>query len=350
MQTKDFATYREILNQPTVWQSTLDVIQQNKQEIAKYSDKALTVPMIFAGCGSPYYLSQTSATVFRQLTERSASAHPGSNIWLFPQSHLTQEKSLLLCVSRSGETTEVLKAIEQFRSYTQGDVITITCDEQSSIATLSNLVIPLPDAQEISLAQTQSFTAMLIASLMTITVLSDTTSDTSFKELPTACQALLNEYHDMAIQIGQNIEDIERIFFLGSDALYGIACEGMLKMKEMSLSYAEAFHFLEFRHGPKAMVNNKTLVIGLISEQAIDYERAVLREMRDMGAQTLALSPIDLDEDEFDYVVNIPKTVTGIARLPLYLPILQLIAYHRTITKGLDPDNPANLNAFVDLS
>ena len=65
--------------------------------------------------------------------------------------------------------------------------------------------------------------------------------------------------------LGEN-RAINKFFFLGSDALYGIACEAMLKMKEMSLAYSEAYHTLEFRHGPMSMVDGAdSLVIGLIT-------------------------------------------------------------------------------------
>lgn len=349
MQAKQFATHKEILNQPQVWQSTIDIVTHMQAEITRYEHMASTSPIIFTGCGSPYYLAQASATVYRHLTGRNTSAHPGSNIWLFPQSHLTNEKSLLLCVSRSGETTEVLEAIKQFKAVTGGDAIAITCYPDSSIAQVADLVISLPDAQEISLAQTQSFTSMLIANLMTIAMITGNFQPASFADLPQACQSILDTYQSLALELGQNTH-IERVFFLGSDALYGIACEAMLKMKEMSLTYAEAFHILEFRHGPKAMVNNQTLVVGMVSEQAVEHESAVLREMREMGATTLAISPVELAQNTADHVVMLPQSIPASSRLPLYLPIPQLIAYHRTIAKGLDPDNPANLSAFVDLS
>jgi glucosamine--fructose-6-phosphate aminotransferase (isomerizing) len=74
----------------------------------------------------------------------------------------------------------------------------------------------------------------------------------------------------------------------------------MLKMKEMSLSYAEAYHFLEFRHGPMSMVNGSTLIVGLLSQAAYEHELALLREMRGLGARVLAITPNEIEAGEVD--------------------------------------------------
>lgn len=117
----------------------------------------------------------------------------------------------------------------------------------------------------------------------------------------------------------------------------------------MSLSVAEAFHFLEFRHGPMSMVNDQTLVVGLVSESARSFEIAVLREMRALGAKTLVLSEQPVPEDAADYQVTFDSGLPEASRLVLYLPVLQLLGFYRSITNGLDPDQPHNLTAVVEL-
>ena len=139
--------------------------------------------------------------------------------------------------------------------------------------------------------------------------------------------------------------------FLGSGSLYGLANEAMLKMKEMSLSYSECFHTLEFRHGPMSMVDTESLVIGLIGEAAREHQYALLRDMQSKGARTLGiLDNIDTEtEDALTERVLLQSEMPELWRAPLYLPILQLIAYERAISKNLDPDNPNNLTSVVVL-
>jgi glucosamine--fructose-6-phosphate aminotransferase (isomerizing) len=125
----------------------------------------------------------------------------------------------------------------------------------------------------------------------------------------------------------------------------------MLKTKEMSLSYAEAYYPLEFRHGPMSMVNGHTLVVGFLSDTALMEELRVLEDMHGLGARTLALVE---DGSAFadwqpDHVVELRSGLDEWERGPLYLPVLQRLAHHRAVAKGLDPDRPTNLKAVVEL-
>ncbi|MCK4961423.1 MAG: SIS domain-containing protein, partial [Anaerolineales bacterium] len=168
--------------------------------------------------------------------------------------------------------------------------------------------------------------------------------------LTIAAKQLIDTYAPLASELGRDTF-LQRFFFLGSGPLYGVASEAMLKMKEISLSYSEAYHFLEFRHGPKSMVDDQSVVIGLLSEQAQDHELAVMREMQDLGARTIILaeSPNNKIEQAGDSVVALASGLPSGWRAPLYLPFLQLLALQRALAKGLNPDQPANLDPVVIL-
>jgi glucosamine--fructose-6-phosphate aminotransferase (isomerizing) len=117
----------------------------------------------------------------------------------------------------------------------------------------------------------------------------------------------------------------------------------------MSLTTSEAYHFLEFRHGPKSMVDESTLVVGLLSEEAREAETAVLNEMKQLGATILILAESGDGLSWADHVVSFEANLPELARLPLYLPVLQLFAFYRSVGKGLDPDAPRHLDAVVQL-
>jgi glucosamine--fructose-6-phosphate aminotransferase (isomerizing) len=142
--------------------------------------------------------------------------------------------------------------------------------------------------------------------------------------------------------------EIERLYFLGSGYQYGIANEVMLKMTEMTLTPSQAFHFMEYRHGPMSMATEQALVTGLLSPQVFTHEHQVLKEMAQMGAQTLALNPTTA-VPQTEWQINLPRQLPDWAYPVLYLPSLHLLAYHRALCKGLDPDNPRNLTAVVHL-
>jgi glucosamine--fructose-6-phosphate aminotransferase (isomerizing) len=113
-------------------------------------------------------------------------------------------------------------------------------------------------------------------------------------------------------------------------------------MKEMTLTHSEPFHFLEFRHGPMSMVDESTLVVGLLSDSNRVHEAKVLSEMEGLGGTVASLGESEAD---ICFESGIPESVHGV----LYLPVLQLMAFHRSLAKGLDPDRPAHLTAVVKL-
>ena len=98
-----------------------------------------------------------------------------------------------------------------------------------------------------------------------------------------------------------------------------------------------------------AMVNDRSLVVGFLSEDALPYEAAVLAEMRQRGADVLALTPTPLKPEQADYQARLPSGYSDMERSPLYLPVLHLLSYYQTLQKGLNPDKPNNLNAVVSL-
>ena len=159
--------------------------------------------------------------------------------------------------------------------------------------------------------------------------------------LPEAGQRLIDEVEPVTRRLGSDLS-LDRFYFLGSGTRHGLASEASLKMKEMTLSHSEPFHFLEFRHGPMSMITPSALVVVLLSEENRENESKVLTKMEALGGRILSLGEADA---LVEFHSRIPEAVRGV----LYLPVLQLMAYHRAISKGLDPDRPANLTAVVIL-
>src|SRR5512134_2023477 len=111
MSFEQFATYREIKSQTEAWAQAVDVASAIKLPAAVEYDQ-----VIFTGCGSTYYLSLAAAALYQELTGCAARAIPGGELLLNSSSVLTNEKTLLVAISRSGTTTETVKAVEKFRA------------------------------------------------------------------------------------------------------------------------------------------------------------------------------------------------------------------------------------------
>jgi len=345
-------TRTEILTQPAVWAITLGDLKARQQEIEHW----LTVPdrdtVLFVGCGSTHYGSLALAAAFQSLTGLLARGTPASEVFLFPGTLLDNPaRTWLVAMSRSGSTTETLRAIATYRQAGGQRVLGITCYGDSPVVAECDICLVAREAHEESVAQTRSLTAMMLTGLFCAGVrAADQTLLDQLEVLPDAGQALIDGQFSVAEELGQRV-DLSQVFFLGSGPLYGVASEAMLKFKEMSLTVSQAFHSMEFRHGPVSMVDESTLIVGLLCKAAFEEELAVLQETKGLGATVLALVPGELAASchGVDHVIPLAGGFTDPARLPLYLPPLQWLALSRALTKGLNPDRPRHLESVVYL-
>jgi glucosamine--fructose-6-phosphate aminotransferase (isomerizing) len=348
--TKGEDTWQEISSQPKVWKATLETSAAARAALEGFLDQSGFDHILVVGCGSTHYLAQSAAATLAHRAGVPAHALPASELWLFPAA-FALDRTLLLAVSRSGTTTETLWALDRFRELGGGPVLAVTCYPESPLAQRADFVLVAPDAQERSVAQTCSFTSMLLLTqALAATLAGDEGMVGRLRRLPDALEDLVERVGDLPQRLGED-RDIERLFFLGGGPLYGLACEAMLKTKEMSLSYAEAYYPLEFRHGPMSMVGEHTLVVGLLSDTGLAQEVRVLKDMQRLGGRTLALveDAAALSGWRADHVIELRSGLDEWERGSLYLPVIQRLAFRRAVAKGLDPDRPNNLTAVVEL-
>ncbi len=336
-------TRGELYSQPNSWRAALDILLSERETITSFLLQHEYEQIIFTGCGSTYYLSLAAAAVHRHLSGKNVIGLPASEIWFYPSSsYTTKGRKLLIAVSRSGATTETINACESFKRRGNGDLFTLSCYDDQPLAKLGDLHLIFPSGQEKSVAQTRAFSTLYLATIAIAAMQSGSNNILShLRELPDACEHLLSKHSVQLDALGAN-KSFDRFYFLGSGLRYGLACELSLKMKEMSLSHSEPFHFFEFRHGPKSMVTDSTLVVGLLSREnhALEYE--IIQEMQKLGAQKLTIGEGGAD-------IGFQAELDPIANLLLCLPMGQLLALNHAIANDLNPDMPKNLDAVVRL-
>lgn len=338
-------TEQEILTQSQAWAEALNVVQENRKALTALFNRPYQ-QVIFTGCGSTYYLSITAAALFQQTCQLTARAVTGGELLFNPQTvelPASKGETLLVAVSRSGSTTETVRAVEKFKAEKRGQVLVVTNYGDMPLAALGDLALILPAGQEESVAQTRSFAAMYLATAAATMVAGGKSKNlAAMQALPEIGEKLIAEYRDFAAEIGQDLSR-DRFYFLGNALRYGLACEVNLKMKEMTLTHSEPFHFMDFRHGPMSMVNEKAVVIGLLSEKNRAQEQKVLDEMKLLGANIVSLGEKDAS---VSFNSGLDEDLTGV----LNLPVLQLMSCKRSLAKGLNPDHPNNLSTVVKLN
>jgi glucosamine--fructose-6-phosphate aminotransferase (isomerizing) len=345
MPTTGTHTDHEIQSQPDSWRAALAVLAAEREALAAFGKSLVDDPatsLIVIGCGSTYYLAQAAAAALQIHTGLPARALPASEVWLNASALPRAARTCLIAVSRSGETTETLRACEAFRARGLGPILTLSCYPGRALTASGDYNLVLPSGQEDSVAQTRAFSTLYLAALALAAIWgNDTALWQDLSRTPEACADVLARSREMAESLGRDAS-LDRFYFLGSGLRYGLAGEISLKMKEMSLSHSEPFHMLEFRHGPMSMVTPDTLLVAQISDAQAAEERAVIADMRSLGARILTIAETDAD---FTLASGLGET----ARSLLVLPIGQRLAFARSVSRGLNPDRPHNLETVVTL-
>ena len=189
------------------------------------------------------------------------------------------------------------------------------------------------------MAQTRSFNTMLLVCQAIIGTLLDADL-TELDALPGHASKILSQYRAPLKALAENPQ-ISRFFFLASGRLFGVAAEGMLKLKEMSLTSSEAYHSLEFRHGPMSMCDPESAIIALITPESSTRELGVVADVSPLVGEVFTIGQAGTCE--------IPESVSPWCRPVLYLLPLQMLALERAKSKGLNPDSPRHLSAVIRL-
>ncbi len=327
------ATERSIFEQFDYWQQA---------ELPEpLTDKSVTYVII--GCGTSYNLAMSMAAMFNEAGFVSIAAPAGE--WLsraktyagmaFP------EKVKIIALSRSGETTETVNAAAYSRSVGI-EVIGVTCAAPSKLAQNSDKTIYLPTHPQEGIVMTTSASLMLLAGM----ALAGHELAPGFHQ-PAEELLLRLAKADLKFLAGRS-----HVVFLGGGTLYGIAVEASLKLQEMSLSFTQAFHPLEYRHGPVSLVDEGSAIILLYNPQTRTEENVLAPELTEKRSALLGLDGAaaqNSSEQVGDTILNLD--VSGLNQLlPLtLLPALQYFGEYIAQQKGLDTSAPRHLTKVVVL-
>ncbi|KQT65775.1 MULTISPECIES: SIS domain-containing protein [unclassified Aureimonas] len=285
---------------------------------------------VVVGCGTSYYLALSIAATFNRRGHR-AIAVPGAEWSRHRDSYPAGEDVTVIALSRSGESSETVQAVETSRKAGLR-TIAITCAEGSSIARAAETVVFAPTHPAEGIVMTSSASLMLLIGLRMAGIVFDA-------DIADAAERLM-ETADR--DLSRIIQGRSHFVYLGSGALYGLATEGALKLQEMSLSYSQAFHPMEYRHGPISLVDDATFVVALYNEDTAAEEAGVIRDVRDKGAFVLAFGgPGDLSLD-------VPAG--NEARALAVLPALQILGERVAEMRGADTEAPRHLSKVVVLA
>ena len=351
---------KEIYEQPKAVQDTIRAYVKNGgidfSEVGLTEEKMQELERIYiVACGSAYHVGVVGKYVIEELTDICVEVDIASEFRY--RNPKFAKNSMVVVVSQSGETADTLAALRLAQE--KGiPVLGIVNVIGSSIARECDYVLYTYAGPEISVATTKAYSTQLIA--MYLLAIQGAKVNGKITE---GCFAeLLSELELLPQKIEKILKDKERIqwfaskyanakdiFFIGRGIDYAISLEGSLKLKEISYIHSEAYAAGELKHGTISLIEEGTLVVGVLTQQAL-YEKTVsnMVEVKSRGAYLMGLTSYGnySIEDTADFSVYVPKTeeyfTTSLAVVPL-----QLFGYYVSVAKGLDVDKPRNLAKSV---
>jgi glucosamine--fructose-6-phosphate aminotransferase (isomerizing) len=307
---------------------------------------------IFVGCGTSYYLALSAAATFNHLN-LPARAVPASDLLLYPALTLHAGRQYIpVVISRSGRTSEAIRAAQLLEKKFHLPTIAITCADRQPLEASCSVTLKLLDADEKSTVMTRSFSSMLLGlQYLAASVSGNAAFGDGLLALPRQVESLIKDLAQR-LQSFANSRTFSDFVFLAQGPLFGVASECMLKLTESSCSYTQVFHSLEFRHGPKSIAGPETLLTFLISESSYDAEVELLEEMKALGAATMIIAN-RVDKRALrasDLAIELGLESPEYARLAAFVIAGQLYGVYYGLKKGLNPDSPKNLTRVVELA
>ncbi|AJW71603.1 glutamine--fructose-6-phosphate transaminase (isomerizing) [Nitrosopumilus adriaticus] len=332
-------TLKEIYEQP---ETILKAGEKTTEAIEKTADYLKHSKNIYiTGSGTSY----NSALIAKQMLSKYAKikVEPimSSELQFSPDS--IEENSILIAISQSGESADVLEAVKIAKK-ANCKIISIVNLLTSSLAREADVVIGMNCGPEIGVAATKSFTAQLVIIYKIVEKLNNSEIKINFDKISESVSKTLDK--PIRIQIvAQKLKNISDIYVLGRGVHYPIAIEAALKLKELTYIHAEGIPGGELKHGPLALMDESVFVL-IINPNDSTYSDTLTsaREIKARGAKIIGIS--DVESDVYDYWIEISKVEESMYPISEIIPI-QLLSYYAALEKDTDPDYPRNLAKSV---
>ena len=350
---------KEIFEQPETIKNTIGS-RLKLGEICDFSDLEYSKSFLesinqiyIVACGTAMHAGLVGKNLIEKLCSIPVTVEIASEFRY--RNPLINEHTLCIYITQSGETADTIAALKLAKEK-GAKTLAISNVIGSSITREAHKTIYTHAGPEIAVASTKAYTSQVVL----ITLLSIYFSEllerynsillenlkAEILELPNIVTKILKD-SDYIRDVAQRIYNNKDMFFLGRGNDYNIALEGSLKLKEISYIHSEAYPAGELKHGPFALIEKGTFVVGILTDpNLIAKSISNIQEVITRGAKTLIITNQEITQSDFDFVFSIPNTNPLISPIISIIP-LQLLSYYIAKEKGLDVDKPRNLAKSV---
>lgn len=338
----DHFMLKEIMEQKD---SILRAINQNDEEILEIAEAIKkSRGCFFSGCGTAGKVCMAAEYFFSIIANRHVNFAPASEFPIYH--HFLRPESLLIVVSQSGETADVLEAMEAAKKK-GSKVLSIVNVAGSTIARTSDYSLQINAGPEKAVASTKAATSQLALLLLIAYAIRGDLQEGRrvLAEAASAVNDMLNPRFLTYVKgVAENIKQHENAYIIGKAENYPMALEAAIKIQEVSYIHAEGFAAGELKHGPIALISKGTPCISLIANDEVKQDIiSNTIELKARGAHIIGISPEN--HEVFDQWIRVPDV--GVASPLVNLIPIQLMAYYLGVLRGHNPDMPRNLAKSV---
>jgi tagatose-6-phosphate ketose/aldose isomerase len=348
----------EITQQPKLWQKIFDEINFAKPKIANFLEESLANSnrIILTGAGTSAFIGLTLRGIFQQNTGITTEAIATTDIVSHPKDYFIEKvPTILISFARSGNSPESEAAIEMADEICATCYhLIITCNKDGKLAQYhskpNKFVIILPnESNDQSLAMTSSYTGMLLTGLLIAQI-------KKLESLKCSLETVIKFASEFIFNYAEDLSNIakfkfNRVVFLGAGTFYGTATESSLKLQEFTDGeiIGKNDSYLGFRHGPKSVINERTLVVYMISssnEYAFKYEKDLINSMKKGTSPLIEMSISETPINDFKlpfmfYFTDGEKKLDDEFLALCYILPAQIIGFYKSLELGLQPDTPS---------
>ncbi len=351
---------KEIAEQPSV---LADAIQQNlnstrnKLEISNLELDFSSINRItLVACGTAFLACNVAKYWFEKIARISIDLDVASEFRY--REPPVEKNNLAIVVSQSGETADTLAALRYCNKNKMKTLGIVNVDE-STISREASLALQIHAGPEIGVASTKAFTCQLTTLYFLAIKAAKDKGNINSKQEAKLIKSILQlpsmivDALSLEAEIKQTAQDLSKAsnaIFLGRGAMYPLASEGALKLKEISYIHAEGYASGELKHGPIALVDENMPVVVLAPKDEL-FEKTVsnMHEVMARGGKVLLITDAEGADEAQDgtwKTIIMPKIPNDLAPILYSIPV-QLLAYHTAVYKGTDVDQPRNLAKSV---
>lgn len=343
-------TYNELKLQYAALRQTYEYIASKKDALIDFFNKNSPVSLTYIGCGSGFCLCQSGEISAKLRLGMPATAIASGDLLINCDQYLKLlDGSMLIAPSRSGSTSEVVKAINNVKEIKRVPVLAISCVAGSELSKIADFALELPWAFDESVCQTRTVVNLYAANLLILAHLcGDVKLLEDIDKIIDAGANYMDRYEDELKVIAEM--DWTNAVILADGEMQGIACEGAVALTEIAQVSSHYYHLLDVRHGPMVLVGNDTLVVACITNKRFEYQKSLICDVVKRGARVVVYSSEQLDPiDGVSLTVSSGMSLdSAVSGIPFIL-IPQVIAYFKSVNKGLNADEPAGLAPWIKL-